>query len=214
MDITWLGHACFRIRGSQATVVTDPCSPDTGYVLEKEKQTARIITISHLHPTHSYIQGVGGEPKIIRGAGEDEISGVLDLGLATFHHAENGAKWGKNTVYHMEVDGVSICHLGDLGHPLSTRHVQEIGDVDVLMVPVGDFNTLSATAAAQVVRQLEPKIVLPMHYKTPAYTGEAEPVEKFLKEMGKEQILPVPRLNVTRSNRPESTQVVLLNYPA
>ncbi len=212
MEITWLGHSCFRIRGSQAVVITDPYPPSLGYTIGK--QTARMVTVSHMHPSHAYVDAISGEFKLIRGPGEYEIGGVLVLGLATFHDAENGATCGRNTVYLMEVDGLSICHLGDLGQPLNSRQVEEMGNVDILLVPVGGFRTLSAPSAAQVVRQLEPKIVLPMHYKTPVLTREAEPVDKFLKEMGKEQVEPQPKLNVTKSNLPETTQVIVLNYPA
>ncbi len=212
MEITWLGHSCFKIRGSQATVITDPYPPDLGYTMGK--QTARIVTISHKHPSHTFTENIEGEPKLIRGPGEYEISGVLILGLPTFHDAENGAKSGKNTVYLIEIDGVSICHLGDLGHELNARTVQELGNIDILMVPVGDVNTLNAGMAAHVIRQLDPKIILPMHYKTPPLIREAEPLEKFLKEMGKEQIEPQPKLNVTKSNLPEVPQIVVLTYPA
>ncbi len=211
MEITWLGQSCFRIKGSHAIAITDPYPPGLGYTMGKP--TARIVTVSHAHPSHSYVQAVGGDPRIIHGPGEYEISEILVLGLATFHDAENGAKWGKNTVYLLEVDGLSVCHLGDIGHPLRAHHVEEIGNVDILLVPVGDVNTLGASLAAQVVRQLEPKIVIPMHYKTPALTREAEPVDKFLKEMGKEQVEAQPKLNVTKSNLPESTRVVVLTYP-
>lgn len=212
MEITWLGHSCFRIRSSQAVLITDPYPPSLGYTMGK--QTARIVTVSHTHPSHAYVDAISGEFKLIRGPGEYEIGGILILGLATFHDAENGASCGRNTVYLIEVDGISICHLGDLGQPLSSRQVEEMGNVDVLLVPVGGFRTLSAPSAGQVVRQLEPKIVVPMHYKTPVLTREAEPVDKFLKEMGKEQVEPQPKLNVTKSNLPETTQVIVLNYPA
>jgi L-ascorbate metabolism protein UlaG (beta-lactamase superfamily) len=210
VDITWSGHSCFRIKGSQAAVITDPFPPDLGYSLGKP--TASIITVSHQHPSHSYVQGVAGEPRIIKGPGEYEISGVLIIGVATFHDAEGGSKRGKNTAYLMEVDGVSVCHLGDLGHVLTSEQVEEIGDVDVLLLPVGGVSTIDAALAAEVIRQLEPKAVVPMHYKTPQINRELDPVEKFLKEMGMEQIEPRPKLSLSRSNLPASTQVFVLNY--
>ena len=209
MDITWLGHSCFRIKGSQASVITDPFPPDLGYSLGKP--TASIVTVSHQHPSHSYIQGIGGEPRKVRGPGEYEISGVLIIGVATYHDTEGGSKRGKNTVYLMEVDGVSVCHLGDLGHVLTSEQVEEIGDVDVLLLPVGGVSTIGATIAAEVIRQLEPKAVVPMHYKTPFISRELDPVEKFLKEMGMEQIESRPKLSLSRTNLPVSTQVFLLS---
>jgi len=210
MDISWLGHSCFRIRGSRATVVTDPYSPDLGYSLGKP--TARIVTVSHQHPGHSYVQGIGGEPRLVVRPGEYEIDGVLIIGVATFHDADRGGKRGKNTVYLMEVDEVSICHLGDLGHVLTAQQVEEIGNVDVLLLPVGGVSTINASMAAEVVRQLEPKVVVPMHYRTPALSRELEPVEGFLKEVGVKEVEPQSKLSLTRSNLPASTQVFLLNY--
>ena len=210
VDITWLGHSCFRIRGNQAVIITDPYPPDLGYSLGKP--TARIVTVSHEHPSHSYTEGVDGGPRQVTGPGEYEISGVLIIGIPTFHDAEGGRKRGKNTVYLMEIDGVSVCHLGDLGHVLTAEQVEEIDNVDVLLLPVGGVSTIDATMAAEVIRQLEPKAVIPMHYKTPVLNRELEPVEKFLKEMGKEQINSQPRLSFTKSNLPPTTQVFLLNY--
>ena len=208
MDITWLGHSCFRIKGSQAIIITDPFPPELGYTLGK--QTANIITLSHQHPSHSYAQGIGGEPKIIKGPGDYEISGILIIGIATFHDNQRGQVRGKNTVYVMEIDGVSVCHLGDLGHVLSTEQVEEIGRVDVLFLPVGGGSTINPAIAAEVILQLEPNAVIPMHYKTPAIKRELDSVDVFLKEMGMGQIEPRPKLTLSKSNLPLSTQVFLL----
>ncbi len=210
MEINWLGHSCFRIKGSQASIIADPYPPGLGYSLGEI--TARIVTVSHQHPSHSYVQGIGGEPRVVAGPGEREIGGVLIIGIATFHDRERGGKRGKNTVYVMEVDDVSVCHLGDLGHTLTAGQVEETGNVDVLLLPVGGVSTISATVAAEVVRQLEPKVVVPMHYKTPALDWELEPVDRFLREMGIAQLDPQPKLTVTRSSLPDSIQVCLLDY--
>ncbi len=210
MEISWLGHSCFRIRGSHAIVVTDPYSPSLGYSLGKP--TARIVTVSHQHSGHSYTQGIGGEPRQVTGPGEYEISGVLIIGIAAFHDADRGRERGKNTVYLMEVDEVSVCHLGDLGHVLTAEQVEEIGSVDVLLLPVGGVSTINAPMAAEVVRQLEPKVIVPMHYKTSALSRELEPVERFLKEIGVNQVESQPKLSLTRSSLPVSTQVFLLDY--
>jgi len=210
MDINWLGHSCFRIRGSHATIITDPYPPSLGYSLGKP--TARIVTVSHQHPGHSYVQGIGGEPKPVSGPGEYEISGVLIIGIATFHDGEKGRKRGRNTVYLIEVDDIAVCHLGDLGHVLTAEQVEELGDVDVLLLPVGGVSTIDAPMAAEVVRQLEPKAVVPMHYKTEALSWELEPVGRFLKEIGVEQVVSQPKLSFTKSSLPASTQVFLLDY--
>ena len=200
MEISWLGHSCFRIKGKQATVITDPYPPDLGYSLGKP--TAHIVTVSHRHPGHSYVQGIGGEPRLVTGAGEYEISVVLITWIATFHDRERGQKRGKNTVYLMEVDEVSVCHLGDLGHVLTAEQVEEIDDVDVLLLPVGGVSTINAPMAAEVVRQIEPKAVVPMHYKTEALSRELEPVDRFLKEIGVKEINSQPKLSFTRSSLP------------
>jgi len=210
MDISWLGHSCFRIRGSQGFIITDPYSPDTGYTLGK--QTARIVTVSHSHPSHSFAQGVGGEPKTVAGPGEYEIAGVFIIGLATYHDNEAGKKLGRNTIYTMEIDGINVCHLGDLGHVLSSDKVEQMGSVDVLMIPVGGVSTLNATMAAEVVRQIVPKIVIPMHYKTPAIKRELDPLDRFLKEMGVMQTKSQSKLSVSASTLPLTTQVVVLDY--
>jgi L-ascorbate metabolism protein UlaG (beta-lactamase superfamily) len=208
VDINWLGHSCFRIKGSHAIIITDPFPPELGYTLGK--QTADIVTLSHQHPSHSYVKGIGGEPRIIRGPGEYEISGILIIGIATFHDTQRGQVRGKNTVYVMEIDGVSVCHLGDLGHVLSSEQVEEIGNVDVLLLPVGGGSTINAAVSAEVIRQLEPKAVIPMHYKTPAVKRELDSVNVFLKEMGMVQIEPRSKLTLSKSNLPLSTQVFLL----
>ena len=210
MEITWLGHASFRIKGAQTTIITDPYPPELGYSFGK--QTAAIVTVSHQHPNHSFVQGVSGEPRIIKGPGEYEIANTLVIGLATFHDKEDGRQKGKNTIYAMQLDDISICHLGDLGHVLSAQQVEDIGNVDVLLIPVGGVSTINATSAAEVVRQLEPKVVVPMHYKTPVISRELESVDRFLKEMSVKDTTSRPKLTFTKSNLPATTQVFLLDY--
>jgi len=210
MEISWLGHSCFRLKGRQATVITDPFSPDLGYSLGKP--TARIVTVSHQHPGHSYIEGIGGNPKPVIGPGEYEISNVLIIGIATFHDTDRGKIRGKNTIYLIEMDEISVCHLGDLGHVLTDEQVEELGNVDVLLVPVGGVSTINASMAAEIVRQLEPRVVVPMHYKTQALDRELEPVAMFLKEIGAHDVTPQAKLSLTKTSLPLSTEVVLLEY--
>ena len=207
-----MGHSCFYLKGKQATVITDPFSPTLGYSLGKS--TARIVTVSHRHPGHSYIQGIGGSPHPVTGPGEYEIGNVIIIGIATFHDKDSGRLRGKNTVYYIDIDDIAICHLGDLGHALTNEQVEELGKIDVLLVPVGGVSTINASTAAEVVRQLEPNVVIPMHYKTPALSRELEPVEPFLKEIGAHDITPQAKLSLTRNNLPLTTQVTLLEYRA
>jgi L-ascorbate metabolism protein UlaG (beta-lactamase superfamily) len=208
VDINWLGLACFRVRGSQAIVITDPFPPDSGYTLGK--QTADIVTVSHPHPSHSYVQGVSGA-RLVKGPGEYEISGVLMLGLNAYHDAVKGKSLGKNNVFLFEIDGVTILHLGDIGHVISDEHIEDFGKVDILMLPVGGVTTITAAMAAETIRKIEPKIVIPMHYKTPGTKRELEPVETFLKEMGQGPIEPKPKLNINKNNLPLTMQVVILS---
>jgi L-ascorbate metabolism protein UlaG (beta-lactamase superfamily) len=209
MEIIWLGYSCFRLKGKNTTVITDPFPPDLGYAVEKT--SARIVTVSHNHPEHAYIQDLAPETRLVNRPGEYEIGGVLIIGISTFHDAENGAALGKNTIFAIEVDDVTVCHLGDLGHSLNAKQIEELGNVDVLLVPVGGGTTITATQAAAVVRSLEPKIVIPMHYKTLTLVKELDSVDKFLKEMGLNEVVPQPRLAVTRATLPLTTQVVVLS---
>jgi L-ascorbate metabolism protein UlaG (beta-lactamase superfamily) len=210
MEITWLGHSCFRIKEKGVVLITDPYDSTIGYSLGRPK--ANIVTSSHSHPGHSFVAGIGGEPRVVRGPGEYEIADVFITGIRTFHDAEKGKNWGKNTVYLIEMDEITVCHLGDLGHTLSSEQVEEMSGVEVLMVPVGGLCTIDAAAAAEVVRLLEPRVIIPMHFKTDAVPFDLEPVADFLKEMGMKQISPEPGLSLTKSTLPHETRVVVLDY--
>jgi L-ascorbate metabolism protein UlaG (beta-lactamase superfamily) len=209
MEITWLGHSYFRIRGNKTTIITDPYSSEGGET--SLKLTADVVTVSHQDAGHSYVQGVTGPPKLITGPGEYEIGGVLILGIATYHDNVGGAERGKNTIYLMKVDEISLLHCGDLGHMLSAATIEEIGNVDVLLVPVGNKTTIGAATAAELVRRLEPKVVIPMHYPAKNMDIDLEPADKFLKEVGVKEITPQAKLSITKSKLPLTTQVVLLN---
>ena len=211
MEITWLGHSCFRIKGKDAVLMTDPCGKDTGYTLHK--QHADIVTVSHYHAGHSNTQAIEGEFREIKGPGEYELKNVFIAGYATYHDAQEGQERGKNTVYVIEMEGVTMCHLGDLGHTLSSDMEEEIGDVGVLFVPAGGLSTVDSTKAAEIVRSLSSRIVIPMHYRTPVSTRDFEPFDNFLKKAGGKEIEPQPRLNVNKNNLPLNTEIVVLNYP-
>jgi len=210
MEITWLGHSCFIIKGKEKTVITDPYHPDLGYSLGEPE--ADIVTLSHLHPGHSYVEGVANNPKQIKVPGECEIGGVFITGIATFHDTEGGKTRGKNTVYSVEMDGMALCHLGDLGHPLRPEMVDELGVIDILFLPVGEVSTIPVSTAVETVKELNPHIVIPMHYKTNVVGRSLEPVDKFLKEMGIREAEPRSKLSISESSLPSGTQVVVLNY--
>jgi L-ascorbate metabolism protein UlaG (beta-lactamase superfamily) len=210
MEITWFGHSCFRIKGKEVVLVTDPFADSVGY--SSLELTANIVTVSHDHPGHSYAEGVAGSPKVVRRPGEYEVGGVFITGISTFHDFEQGETRGKNIIYLMEIDEVRLCHLGDLGHVPSPRQMEDLGNIEVLFLPVGGISTIDARMAAEVVRLLSPKIVIPMHYRTEVAIW-LEPPDRFLKEMGLGDVVPQPKISVTRSNLPLETQVVVLGYP-
>ncbi len=209
MDITWYGQACFRIKGKTATLVIDPYDPTfTG--LKLGKLSADMVLVTHGHEDHNNTAIVEGEPVVIAGPGEYEVKGVTVSGIATFHDSQEGAERGKNTVYHCDIDGVSVVHLGDIGHTLTKEQVAAISPCDILMLPVGGTYTIAADQAQEVVTQLEPAIVIPMHYKIAGLKFELDPLEKFLKEAGAEGATPQPKLTVTKDKLPVESEVVVL----
>jgi len=190
MDITYLGHSAFRISGKNATVVTDPFDPKmVGIKFPKVK--AQIVTVSHNHDDHNNVSAIDGVKKVVNGVGEYEIEGISIIGIPSYHDDEKGKKRGKNVIYLIEVDGVRICHLGDLGHTLPKDLVDDIGDVDVLMIPVGGEYTIGPADAEKVVRDIDPNIIIPMHYKIPGLSdtfSKLEGVDNFLSTMGIKQV--------------------------
>ncbi len=210
MEITWLGHSCFRLRSREGVVLTDPCPPSSGYSIGKP--TADVVLISHDHPNHSHRKAVAGTPIFIDAPGEYEVAGIFVAGVSTYHDARKGERRGKNTAYVIEMDEIRLCHLGDLGHVPTPEQAEEMSGVDVLLVPVGGQNTIDASAAADVVSLLEPRVVIPMHYKTDKETASLDPLQKFLKEMGVTAAEPLPKATLTGTNLPMETQVMVLDY--
>jgi L-ascorbate metabolism protein UlaG (beta-lactamase superfamily) len=177
------------------------------------RPTADIVTVSHDHEGHSAVEGVTGSPRVVRGPGEYEIAGVLITGIQTYHDNQRGACRGRNTAFVIEAENMRLCHLGDLGHLPTPEQVEAMGAVDILLVPVGGVSTLDAAAAAETVSLLEPKLVIPMHYATPATTRKLDSPDRFLKEMGTSPtVSPQPRLSLSRSSLPHETQVALLDH--
>ncbi len=211
MEITWYGHSCFRIKGKEVVLLIDPCPDTAGYSLGKVQ--ADIVAISHAHPGHSFLDTLQEGYRAIKGPGEYEIKDTYITGISTYHDGEQGKKSGKNTIYLIEIEGVTLCHLGDLGHSLNPEVTGELGNINVLFVPVGGHSTIGGQAAADLVRNINPGFAVPMHYKTAVEKAELEFPEKFLKELGLKYLVSQPKLTVTRTNIPLSTQVVLLDYP-
>ncbi|NJP06745.1 MAG: MBL fold metallo-hydrolase [Chloroflexaceae bacterium] len=204
-DIHYLGHSCFRLKGRNGIVLCDPFDRSIG--LELGRPTAHIVTISHQHADHNYIDGVRpvrDDIFPINGPGEYEIRGILITGVSTFHDATKGSERGRNTVYVIHIEDVAFCHLGDLGHELTKRQLEEIGNVDVLFVPVGGGETIDPAGASAVMSQIEPRVVIPMHYALGQQSLEQElaPLSKFLHEVGVKEHEPEEKLSFTPSSLP------------
>lgn len=212
MDIYWLGQSCFKIKGKTATLIIDPYESEfTGLKLPKDLE-AQIVLSTHSHKDHNNIAAVTGSPLVIAGPGEYEVAGVSIEGIGAFHDEVNGAERGTNTVYHILMDGINIVHLGDLGHKLTEGQLSKIDSTDILMIPVGGKFSLDAEKAVEVVAQLEPEIVIPMHYQIPELKIEGlDSADLFLKEMGAENSEPQPKLSITKDKLPDATSVVVLS---
>jgi L-ascorbate metabolism protein UlaG (beta-lactamase superfamily) len=212
MEITWYGLSCFRLteRGL-ATVVTDPFdNRAVGYASLKLK--ADIVTVSHAAPGHNFEAAVKGYTRLITGPGEYEIGGVFITGVQTNGHAKRGTDEPRNTLYVFDYNGVTVAHLGDLRLVPSQTEIEALGTVHVALVPVGGGGGLNAAKAAEVVSLLEPGIVVPMHYGTPAGTLKLGSLSRFLKEMGLGVVEAQPSLKVSPGTVPEETRVVVLAY--
>jgi L-ascorbate metabolism protein UlaG (beta-lactamase superfamily) len=212
MEITWYGHSCFRLteRGL-AAVVCDPFdSESVGY--EPLKLKADIVTSSHDAAGHNYLNAVKGYAHAITGPGEFEIGGVFITGVQTDGSGKKSADKPRNTLYVFDYMGITVAHLGDLRSVPTQAEIEALGTVHVALVPVGGGSGLNAAKAAEVVSLLEPNIVIPMHYHTPAAKVDIDPLDKFLKEMGLREAEKVPSLKVLKSSLPVETKVIVLDY--
>jgi len=213
--IYFAGQSCFQISVSNskdhsADIVIDPYDEDTG--LKLPNLSADILLVTHQHHDHNNIKGVKGEPFIAQGPGEYEIKGVFIKGIPAFHDDKEGKEKGQNTIYTIEAEEMRFCHLGDLGQKeLTDEQVDKIGQIDVLMIPVGGDVTISSTEAQKIISQIEPKIVIPMHYALPKLKMELDDVAKFLKTMGKNSVTPQDKLVIKASTLPkEGMEIVVL----
>ncbi len=211
MEIIWYGHSCFRLTERNfAAVVADPFdSKTTGY--EPLKLKADVVTVSHDAPGHNYVEAVKGASRVLTGPGEFEIGGVFITAVQTDGAGKKKEKV-RNTVYVFDYEGVAVAHLGDLQQIPTQSEIEQLGTVNVALVPVGGGNGLNAAKAVEVINMLEPNIVVPMHYATPASKIPLDALNKFLKEMGLSKPETQPSLKVTRSSLPAETRVVVLDY--
>lgn len=212
MDITYLGHSSFKIKGRTGSLVTDPFDPQI-VGLKYSGVEADIVTISHDHADHNQAGLVKNVKKVVDGPGEYEILGISIIGFSSFHDDKNGSLRGKNTIYVFEMDGLRLVHLGDLGHELSEGLVEDMGEIDILMIPVGAEYTIGPDIATSVVQAVGPKFVIPMHYQisglAPETFSKLLPVEAFLKEVGI-SVETLPKLSVKKEDLGEEQKVIVL----
>ncbi len=211
MKIKWLGHSCFLITSGDGTrVITDPYVVGGGINYSPIKEAADVVVVSHGHGDHSNVSAVQGAPEVIRDEGTKTAKGIQFKGIATYHDDSQGKQRGLNTVFCFTIDDIKLCHLGDLGHVLDPGQVTEIGAVDILLVPVGGFFTIDASQASEVCNQLRPKVVIPMHFKTPKCAYPIAGVEDFLK--GKKDVRKVGDTEVEFEGERlrAATEIVLL----
>lgn len=215
MQIIWHGQSCFQIitlpqKNSQIRIVIDPFSEEIG--LKLPKLEADILLTTHGHHDHYNIKGVLGKPFLISGPGEYEIKGIFIQGIPSWHDNSQGKERGGNTIYTIETEDLKLCHLGDLGQKeLSEEQLEKIGEVDILMIPVGGIYTISAKEAVKLMSQIEPKITIPMHYALPKLKIKLEGADKFLKILGIRKIEPLNKLSIKKKDiSPEEAKIIIL----
>lgn len=216
MQIIWKGHSCFQIlaqKGKQESlkIVIDPYEEEIG--LKLSLLEADIALFTHDHHDHNNIKAIKGTPFLIANPGEYDVKGVFIQGIFSYHDEQEGKERGTNTIYTLEVEDMRICHLGDFGQKeLSAEQLEAIGDIDVLLVPVGGVYTIDAKTASRIVNQIEPKVAIPMHYALPKLKVKLGGVEEFLKVMGAKSVVPEDKLVLKAKDlTTEETKIVVLN---
>ena len=211
MKIKWLGHASFLITSdSGKRIITDPYTPG-GFGLDygEIKEAADIVTVSHEHGDHNNVATVGGTPEVVKGVAE--AKGLKFTGVPTYHDEAGGSQRGNNVIFCFEVDGIRVCHLGDLGHPLSDKQVAEVGKVDILLTPVGGNYTIDAKVATEVCDKLAPKAIIPMHYKNDRCSSfPVAGVDEFLKDKKDVSRLDTSEVEFKKGELPATTQIIVL----
>ena len=210
MIIKWLGHASFLLESASIKLLTDPFNAEIGYQLYKDK--VDIVTVSHEHWDHNAVDTLSGNPRVIRETGLSTIDGINILGISSFHDKKQGQERGNNIIFKISSENLDILHLGDLGHVLTDRQLMEVGNVDILLVPVGGRYTVDAEAAYEIVHQLQPSIIIPMHFLTPDVSlKELAPVEAFTAKFPR--VIKKPFLEIRKEALTPEAKVIVLDYP-
>jgi len=213
MEIVWYGQSCFRIRGRGCSLVTDPYPPELGATLPK--LTTSMVAISRDDANHSYVRALRGKPYVVAGPGEYEVAGIFVQGVPMKRSGGTKDSPGvRITSYVIELEGVTVCHLGQLDSMPTQEQIELFNDVDILLVPVGGHGVLTGTRAAEVVNLIEPGIVIPMQYRVKGLQGpgktQYDTTNRFFKELAVEPQEAIESLTLTRSQVPDSTRVVTL----
>jgi L-ascorbate metabolism protein UlaG (beta-lactamase superfamily) len=213
MKVKWLGHACFLLTSEAGVrILTDPYTPGAfGLGYRPPAETADIVTVSHDHADHNNTAAVKGKPEVVRGAGVHKVKGVEIKGASTSHDEASGSQRGPNTVFCFTLDGVRVCHLGDLGHDLAAGSLADIGPVDVLLIPVGGNFTIDADAASRLADRIAPKVVIPMHFQNercPDFPVAA--VDDFRKKRQRVRMVDGSEVEIKKDNLPAETETVVL----
>ncbi len=209
MKIKYLGHACFVISSDDGTrIITDPYKISDSLTYSEIKESADVVTVSHDHFDHNNASAVRGSPKVVKEAGTADIKGIAIKGVPSHHDDAGGGKRGNNIMFRLEVDGIRVCHLGDLGHRLKDQQAAELGKVDILLIPVGGFYTIDAKVAGEVCNQIKPKVIIPMHFKTEKGIPNITGVDEFLR--GKTNVSRLDSSETELRELPTATQIIVL----
>ena len=209
MKLKWLAHASFLITADDGTrIITDPYETGEGFAHSAINESADIVTVSHEHFDHNNAAAVGGNPEVIKDSAE--VKGITFKAVPTAHDEKGGSERGKNNIYCFQVDGIRVCHMGDLGHLLTDNQVVEVGKVHVLLIPVGGFFTINAQTAQMVAEQVRARVIIPMHYKTEKMNLPISDVEGFLKDKDNVIRLETSEVEFTRAELPTSPQIMVL----
>jgi L-ascorbate metabolism protein UlaG (beta-lactamase superfamily) len=211
VKVKWLGHSCFLITSEKGTrIITDPYTVGGPIKYGEIKETADVVTVSHEHSDHNNVASVGGKPQVFKGGAPITFQDVKLTSVPTYHDENKGRDRGPNLIVCMEMDGMKLCHLGDLGHPLSAQEITLVGNVDVLLLPVGGFFTVPPAVAAEVAARIRPKAVIPMHYKTEKCGYPIAPIDEFLKNKENVNKINGSEVEFKADKLPSAIQIIVL----
>ncbi len=211
MQIKYLGHAAFLITSEKGIkIITDPYQTSNQLSYGGIQESADIVTVSHDHSDHNNAASVKGNPVLVKKEGTVEVKGIKFKGIPCYHDEVKGKARGNNIIFCFEVDGMRVCHLGDLGHSLSDTQVNELGEIDILLIPVGGFYTIDAGMASMVSDDLKPKVIIPMHYKTPKCNWPLNTVEDFLAGKKNVKKLNSSEVEFKADKLPQITEIIVL----